>query len=101
MLPIWAGEQNNICLNQTILIGGSRNIHETTLHINCKELLAAWLGLQCYASITLQDVYIHVWIDNTAAVAYVNRMGGLHSFQEPVSTSLTGLGLHGVSPGTL
>ena len=25
------------------------NVQETTLHIHCKELLAAWLGLQCYA----------------------------------------------------
>ncbi len=58
--------------------GGVWNAHETILHINCKELLAAWLGLQCCAS-TLQDVHIHLRIDNTAAVAYVNKMGGLHS----------------------
>ena len=80
MLPILAGEQYTICLNQKILIGGLWNIYETTLHINCKELLAARLGLQCYAS-TLQDVYLHLRIDNTAAVAYVNvnRMDSLHS----------------------
>ena len=29
--------------------------------------------------LSLQDVYMHLWIDNIAAVAYVNRMGGLHS----------------------
>ena len=67
-----------VCLNQTTLTGGVWNTQETTLHINCKELLAAWLGLQCYAS-SLQDVHVHLRIDNTAAVAYVNKMGGLHS----------------------
>ena len=50
-------------------------------------------GSNVMLQLPLQDVYIHLWIDNTAAVAYVNRMGGLHSFQEPVSTSITGLGL--------
>ena len=67
-----------VSLNQKTSTGGVWNTHETTLHINCKELFAAWLGLQCYAS-TLQDVHIHLRIDNTAAVAYVNKMGGLHS----------------------
>ena len=54
-----------VCLNHKISTGGVWNTHETTLHINCKELFAAWLGLQCYAS-TLQDVHIHLRIDNTA-----------------------------------
>ena len=69
-------------------------MHETTLHINCKELLASWLGLQCYASITAIGC-IHTSLDrqHSSAVANVNSMGGLHSFQEPVSTSITGLGL--------
>ena len=53
-------------------------MQETTPHINCKELLAAWLSLQCYAS-SLSDAHVHLRIDNTAAVAYVNKMGGLHS----------------------
>ena len=50
-----------------------------SLHIiNCKELLAAWLGLQCYAS-NLRNTHVYLKIDNTAAVAHINKMGGVHS----------------------
>ena len=67
-----------VCLNQETSTGGVWNTQEATLHINSKELLAAWLGLQCYAS-SLQNAHVHLRIDNTTAVAYVNKMGGLHS----------------------
>ena len=58
--------------------GGVWGSQETTLHINCKELMAAWLGLQCYA-VSLRNTHIHLRIDNTAAVVHINKMGGVHS----------------------
>ena len=60
--------------------GGPWNRQEMNLHINSKELLAAWIALQTFAS-TLRHAHIHIKIDNTTAVAYVNRMGGVHSWE--------------------
>lgn len=48
---------------------------ETSLHINQLELMAAFLGLKCFAS-EKKNVNILLRIDNTTAIAYVNRMGG-------------------------
>ena len=49
--PTLAGEQ--YVSTRTHELG----IQETSLHINCKELLAGWLGLQCYA-LCLLDAHI-------------------------------------------
>lgn len=63
-----------VFLNQKTSMGGVWNSQETMLHINCKELFAAWLGLQCYA-LSLQDIHIHLRIDNTtAAVVYFHLL---------------------------
>jgi len=48
------------------------------LHINSKELLAAWLSLSCYAS-NMRNSHIHLRIDNTTVVAHINKMGGMNS----------------------
>lgn len=45
-------------------------------HINHLELLAAFLGLQCFAKY-LNSCQILLRIDNTTAIAYINRMGGI------------------------
>lgn len=45
-------------------------------HINFLELLAAFLGLQCFAK-DLHSCQILLRIDNTTAIAYINRMGGI------------------------
>lgn len=45
-------------------------------HINYLELLAALFALQCFAS-SKQDCEILLRIDNTTAIAYINRMGGM------------------------
>ena len=58
--------------------GGSWNQKELKLHINSKELLATWIALQTFAN-TLRGAHVHIKIDNTSAVAYINRMGGVHS----------------------
>ena len=58
---------------------GVWNRQERSMHINSKELLAAWLGLRCYAS-NMRSSHIHLRIDNTTAVAHINKMGGTHSW---------------------
>ena len=67
-----------VCLSPKDSTGGVWNSQEWLLHINCKELLAAWLGLQCYAR-DMRNCHVHLKIDNTAAVTYINRMGGAPS----------------------
>lgn len=51
---------------------------EATDHINCLELRAVWLGLQAFCS-KCTDARIQLYIDNTTAVTYINKMGGSHS----------------------
>ena len=65
----WLGA---VCLDQNASTGGVWGKQEMALH---QELLAAWLGLQCYAS-NLRETHVHL---NTAAVAHINNMGGVHS----------------------
>ena len=48
---------------------------EQTLHINCLELLAATLAVQTFAK-EKSGISILLRIDNTTAVAYINRKGG-------------------------
>lgn len=55
---------------------GSWSRSEQEHHINYLELKAALLGLQCFT----KDIYnceILLRIDNTTAVAYINKMGGV------------------------
>ncbi|XP_046468122.1 uncharacterized protein [Neodiprion pinetum] len=49
---------------------------ERGLHINQLELIAVFMALKCFAS-ELYDCEILLRIDNTTAIAYVNRMGGV------------------------
>ena len=62
--------------------GGWFTEEETTAcgHINAKELLAVWLGLQSFGK-TSQDVHIKILVDNVTAVAYLRQMGGTHSYR--------------------
>lgn len=49
---------------------------ETKQHINCLELLAAFIGLKIFGN-NLHDCQILLRIDNSTAISYVNRMGGI------------------------
>ena len=51
---------------------------EQALHINCLELLAATLAVQTFAKGKI-GISILLRIDNTTAVAYINRKGGTAS----------------------
>lgn len=55
---------------------GQWSTEENTKHINFLELLAAFFGLKIFAS-KLSNCQILLSIDNTNAISYVNRMGGV------------------------
>ena len=48
---------------------------EKDWHINQLELFAAWLALRSFAA-DLRSCHILLRLDNTTAIAYINRMGG-------------------------
>ena len=58
--------------------GGLWSQAETQFHINYLETLAAFFALKCFAS-TLESTHVQIRIDNTAAVYYINNMGGTKS----------------------
>ncbi|XP_063915050.1 uncharacterized protein LOC135131313 [Zophobas morio] len=49
---------------------------EKRLHINQLEIIAAFLALKCFAR-EVQNCEILHRIDNTTAISYINRMGGV------------------------
>lgn len=49
---------------------------EVQHHINYLELLAAFLGLQSFCKYS-HDLNVLLRIDNTTAISYINRMGGI------------------------
>lgn len=53
---------------------------ELSLHINVLELKAAYFGLKIFAT-NVRDCNILLRIDNTTAICYVNRMGGIQHTQ--------------------
>ena len=65
--------------HQQQTIGGVWNHKEATHHINWLELKAAFLGLQAFAQ-NLSNVHVHLLMDNTVAIAYLNRLGGTRSY---------------------
>lgn len=52
------------------------NPQERELHINLLELRAAFYGLRCFAQ-EFSNCNILLRIDNTTAISYINRMGGV------------------------
>lgn len=55
---------------------GVWNAIERNAHINYLELVAAFFALKCFAS-RERGYEILLRIDNTTAIAYINRMGGI------------------------
>lgn len=58
------------------LTHGSWNAQEREYHINYLELLAAFFALRCFAH-DKKECEILMRIDNTTAISYINRMGGV------------------------
>ncbi|CAH0549561.1 unnamed protein product [Brassicogethes aeneus] len=63
-----------VCCAERVLGQWSEN--ERSHHINYLELLAAFFALKCFAS-HKSNLNILLRIDNTTALSYVNRMGGV------------------------
>lgn len=55
---------------------GKWSIEESKMHINYLELLSAFFALKIFAA-QLKDCEILLRIDNTTAIAYINKMGGV------------------------
>lgn len=64
---------------------GSWSYLEKENHINFLELKAAFLGLQCFSK-NLKNCEILLRIDNTTAISYINKCGGI---QFPHLNSIT------------
>ena len=58
--------------------GGQWSQMEKKLHINCLELLAGSFAVKSFIKDRL-CAHVRLRMDNTTAVAYVNRLGGTHS----------------------
>lgn len=63
-----------VCQDREIY--GFWNNNELGLHINCLELKAILFAVKCFLS-GLSNCEVLLRVDNTTAVAYVNRMGGV------------------------
>lgn len=66
----WGAHCNNQSAN------GWWNNREKKRHINYLELLAAFLALKCFA-FHLRNCEVLLRLDNTTAIAYVNKAGGI------------------------
>lgn len=75
------------CVCDSKKASGPWSQKEKQFHINYLELKAAYLGLQCMAK-NMNNCEILLRIDNTTAVAYINKMGGI---QFPHLNSITRL----------
>ena len=69
-------------------IHGFWTFDEKQMHINVLELKATFLGLKTFGN-TLNNCEILLRIDNTTAISYINRMGGvqfpqLHAISEQI-----------------
>ena len=56
-----------------VRISGPWSETESHLHINCLELLAATLAVKCFAR-DKEDIMILLRMDNTTAIAYINKL---------------------------
>ncbi len=68
-------------------IQGRWSFKESAWHINCLELKAATLAIQTFLN-GQQNLQVHLQLDNTLAVAYINHKGGTHSPQLMRLTSI-------------
>lgn len=67
--------------------GGRWSSVESSNHINWLELKAAWLTIQSFATHN-SDLHILLRIDNTCAIAYINKMGGPSAKLNELATNM-------------
>lgn len=63
----------------SVAINGRWSFDELSWHINALELQAIYLGLKSILTIKLRDSFLLIRSDNTTAVSYINKKGGLKS----------------------
>ena len=61
--------------SRDVQTGGPWSPEEKQYHINCLEILAAFLAIKTFMK-NRTDTTILILIDNTTAVAYINNLGG-------------------------
>lgn len=57
-------------------VNGNWKDDEMSFHINYLELLAIFMGLKCFVK-DMSECSILLRVDNTTALSYINRMGGI------------------------
>ena len=62
---------------QEVKTGGPWSQDERLIHINELELVAALYGLNCFTD-SSRDTSVELRIDNTSAVSYINKLGGVN-----------------------
>lgn len=65
-----------VLLDSSSSTGGRWNEGERINHINFLELLAAFLGIRSFCSNNTAAT-IHIELDNTVAISYINEQGGI------------------------
>jgi hypothetical protein len=63
---------------QGVSTGGPWCTGDGKIHINCLELLAGSFAIKTFTK-TKACAHVKLMMDNAAAVAYINKMGGTHS----------------------
>ena len=66
-------------VNGSLSASGRWSQSESKHHINYLELLASFHALQCFVSNSRSIQHVRLALDNSAAVAYINNMGGVRS----------------------
>ena len=61
-------------LCQEVRTGGPWSQTKSRLHINCLKLLAATLAIKSF--VKKRDLHVHLKMDNTTALTYINKFGG-------------------------
>ena len=67
-------------LNSQIRMGGVWSVQEMTHHMNYLEMLAAFLAIKVFGR-NWRDTTVLIWMDNCAAVTYINKKGDTCSRQ--------------------
>ena len=65
-------------LSGILSASGRWSQNESEHHINYLELLASFHALQCFVS-NSRSIHVRLAVDNSAAVAYIDNMGGVRS----------------------
>jgi len=57
---------------------GPWTLEDSSRHINELELLSAFYALQAFTNVS-HDIAVHLYLDNSTAVSYINKCGGTRS----------------------